>query len=185
MRPKNPQNHLDVLVVRLYFYVWVKPMPPALLANLDAIDLNKVLYDTATIEKVNPHRFEMRQLDAIVHEDKDVGLCVGYKDITEDEFWVRGHIPGRPLMPGVVMIEAAAQLASFYVLTALEDYASGKFVGFGGIDEVKFRGSVVPGDRLYLIAKLLESRPRRFVAAAQGIVNGQMVLQAKIVGMPM
>lgn len=159
-------------------------MPPALLADLNSLDLNKVLHDTEAIEKVNPHRFEMRQLDAIVHEDSEQGLCVGYKDITEEEFWIRGHIPGRPLMPGVIMIEACAQLASFYVLTALDDYASGKFVGFGGIDEVKFRGTVKPGDRLYLMVKLIEHRPRRFVAAAQGVVDGQMVMQAKIVGMP-
>lgn len=159
-------------------------MPPPFLLDFDSIDLNQVVFDAEAIERVNPQRFEMRQLDGIIFHDKQRCVCLGYKDVTENEFWVRGHIPGRPLMPGVLMIEAAAQLASFYI-SYLNEYPTGKFIGFGGVDEVKFRGTVTPGDRLYLVAQLLENRPRRFICATQGIVNGQMVLQAKITGMPL
>ena len=60
----------------------------------------------------------MEQLTAIVFDDVERGICVGYKDISPDEFWVRGHMPGMPLMPGVIMCEAAAQLCSYHVQTA-------------------------------------------------------------------
>jgi len=157
-------------------------MPPVLLLNLDEIDLNSVAYDTDAIENVNPHRFEMRQLDTIVHFDAEKDVILGYKDVGENEFWVRGHIPGRPLMPGVLMVEAAAQLASFFAkVVSCED----RFFGFGGIENVKFRGQVAPGQRLYLLGKFLEKRPRRFKMAAQGIVDNQLVFEGTIIGMPM
>jgi len=145
------------------------------------MDLNRIVFDVEAIEQVNPHRHEMRQLDAIVHFDKDSGTVVGYKDITDNEFWVRGHIPGRPIMPGVIMLEAAAQLASFSAkkVNRLEG-----FIVFSGLEDVKFRLQVLPGSRLYLLGKFLEVRRRRFKLAAQGVVEGQMVFHATILGMP-
>jgi len=157
-------------------------MPPLPLIDLGSIDLNRVLYDQEAIYKINPHRYEMVQLNGVVYQDAGQGLVVGYKDVTAMEFWVRGHIPGRPLMPGVIMIEAAAQLASFYVKILRQD--DDRFIGFGGIEETKFRGTVEPGCRLYMVEKLLENCPRRFRCAAQGFVNGQMVFETVIVGMP-
>jgi 3-hydroxyacyl-[acyl-carrier-protein] dehydratase len=157
-------------------------MPPPLLIDLDKIDLNQVIHNADAIEKINPHRFEMRQLDGIVYLDLEGGMAVGFKDVAEDEFWVRGHIPGRPLMPGVLMIEAAAQLSSFCVHKM--NLAQNRFFGFGGIEDVKFRAQVDPGSRLYLLTKFLEIRPRRFKMATQGIVNGQLAFQATIIGMP-
>ena len=156
-------------------------MPPPLLLDLEKIDLEQVIYDVDGIEKVNPHRYEMRMLDGIVHFDAEAGAAVGFKEITENEFWVRGHIPSRPLMPGVLMIEAAAQLASFCAIKITQEE---RFVGFGGIEDVKFRGQVVPTCRLYLLGKFTERRSRRFKFAAQGLVNGQLVFHATIIGMP-
>jgi len=157
-------------------------MPPPLLIDLDKIDLQKVIYDVREVEKVNPQRYEMRHLDGIIHLDVDAGLIVGFKDVKEDEFWVRGHIPDRPLFPGVLMIEAAAQLSSFGAKMASTET---RFIGFGGIEEVKFRAQVVPGQRLYLLGKFLEIRPRRFKMATQGVVNGQQAFEAVIIGMPL
>lgn len=158
-------------------------MPPPLLVDLTQLDLNRVEVDPAGIEKVNPHRFEMRLLDGVVHLDVPQGLIVGFHDAKPDAFWVRGHIPGRPLMPGVLMIEAAAQLASFCA-KAMNPHEK-RFLGFGGIEDVKFRAAVLPGQRLYLLGKFLENRPRRFKFAAQGIVEDQFAFQAVIIGMPM
>ncbi|MGN6546721.1 MAG: 3-hydroxyacyl-ACP dehydratase FabZ family protein, partial [Aureliella sp.] len=72
------------------------------------LNFDHVIADVAEIRKYNPQRFEMEQLTAIIYEDLEKHICVGYKDITFDEFWVRGHMPGYPLMPGVLMCEAAA-----------------------------------------------------------------------------
>ena len=156
-------------------------MPPQLLLDLDSMDLSQCVCDAEAIEKVNPHRYEMRQLDGIIWHNPADATVLGYKDITEDEFWVRGHIPGRPIMPGVIMIEAAAQLASFYIKHINQD---DRFIGFGGIEDVKFRGVVAPPARLYLMGRLVENRRRRFICEAQGVVDRQMVFQAKIIGMP-
>ncbi len=156
-------------------------MPPVLLLDLANIDLNHVIYGVEDIEKVNPHRYEMRLLDGIVHLDADAGTAVGFKEITEKAFWVRGHIPSRPLMPGVLMVEAAAQLASF---TAIKITREERFIGFGGIEDVKFRGQVIPTCRLYILGKFTERRPRRFKFAAQGLVDGQLVFHATVIGMP-
>ena len=156
-------------------------MPPPLLVDLSEMDLEKVIFDRSEIEKVNPQRHQMRQLDGIVFFDKNQGIIVGYKDVSLDEFWIPGHIPGRPIMPGVMMIEAAAQLVSF-AAKKLNDLD--RFIGFGGIDKAKFRGTVTPGCRLYLGGKLVENRPRRVTFDTQGIVEGQMVFEARIIGMP-
>jgi 3-hydroxyacyl-[acyl-carrier-protein] dehydratase len=157
-------------------------MPPKPLFDLDSLDPSNVVAGSEQIRQCNPQRHEMEHLDGILHLDLDDGVIVGFKDVREDEFWVRGHIPGRPLLPGVLMCEAAAQLCSFYYRQALE---LGKFLAFGGMQDVKFRGAVVPGDRLMLIARKVDIRPRRAVFSCQGFVDGQMVYEGTIVGMPM
>ena len=117
-------------------------------------DLNNIVSDINVIRQYNLQRFEMEQLTAIVYEDVENRICVGYKDLTEDEFWVRGHMPKMPLMPGVVMLEAAAQISAYFA--AKFDYLGAKTIGFGGLEDVRFRGPVVPGDRLILISLLVK-----------------------------
>ncbi len=155
-------------------------MPPALLIDLSKLDLNRVVFDRNAIAEVNPQSFEMSQLDGIIWYDREKLEAVGFKDITDHEFWVRGHIPGRPLMPGVIMIEAAAQLASFFMKRI---YGLTGFIGFSGIDQTQFRGTVVPGNRLYLLGHIKSIRSRQFSAEIQGVVNGQMVFNTVISGM--
>ena len=134
-------------------------MPPSLLFDLSQIDLNvKPVFDEEAIRKVNPQRFEMQQLDGVLWYDKEKLLILGYKDVTKDEFWVRGHIPGRPLMPGVIMVEAAAQLLSFFVKQVYQEEG---FIGFTGIDSTKFRSAVMPGQRLYLLGQITKFRKGR------------------------
>ena len=156
-------------------------MPPPLLFDLRKVDLERVAIPIEKIRKYNPHRYEMEQLTGVIHLDREAGQVVAFKDVREDEFWVRGHIPGRPLMPGVLMIEAAAQMCSLYYKLVQEDE---RFLGFGGIDGVKFRGQVVPGDRLILLGQVLEIRARRARFDTQGLVDGHMVFEARITGMP-
>lgn len=159
-------------------------MPPQLLFDLDSIDLDHVAYDAATIEACNPQRGAMRQLDGVCwgHHPTEVGLAaVGFKDCHADEFWVPGHIPGRPLMPGVLMIESAAQLAAFMIKLFREEPG---FLGFLGCDNVKFRGQVQPGQRLYILGKEIEyRRRRRFVCETQAVCEGEIVFEGTITGM--
>jgi 3-hydroxyacyl-[acyl-carrier-protein] dehydratase len=92
-------------------------------------------------------------------------------------------MPGMPLMPGVVMLEAVAQLSSFF--TQKHDLLGAEMVGFGGVDEVRFRGVVTPGDKLILMVQLLKvRRGRMIVAAFQGVVNNNLVLEGTLRGIP-
>lgn len=159
-------------------------MPPKLLVNLEEIDLSKVEVGIEGIRKANPQRHEMEQLSGIIRFSPEEGYIVGFKDVAKNEFWIRGHIPGRPIMPGVVMCEAAAQLCSYYYTHALPP-GEERFVGFGGMTDVKFRGTVHVGDRLVLIAKNVELKSRRAVFQTQGVVNGRLVFEAVIIGMPL
>jgi 3-hydroxyacyl-[acyl-carrier-protein] dehydratase len=110
-------------------------------------------------------------------------VIAGYKEITEAEFWVPGHMPGFPLMPGVVMCEAAAQLAAFYARKY--KLLGGDFVGFGGMDEIRFRGPVFPNCRLVLMARMKELRPgRRATFEFQGIVGDKIVFTGSMIGVP-
>lgn len=156
-------------------------MPPPLLFDLSQIDLTaQPLFDREAIGEVNPQRFEMQQLDGILWYDKEKFLILGYKDVTGSEFWVRGHIPGRPLMPAVIMIEAAAQLLSFFVKGI---YEVGAFIGFAGIDSTKFRAVVEPGQRLYLLGHLTRFKKRKYTASIQGVVAGTMVFETVVSGL--
>lgn len=158
-------------------------MPPVVHFDVTQVDCSKVVADKAAIHKHNPQRFEMEQLDAIVLIDKENHLIVGYKDVRDDEFWVRGHMPGYPLLPGVLMCEAAAQLCSFY--TSEFGLMPGDFIGFGGLENVRFRGSVHPGDRLILVGKATKLHRRQSIYNVQGFVGSTMVFHADVLGVPL
>jgi 3-hydroxyacyl-[acyl-carrier-protein] dehydratase len=154
-------------------------MPPQTLYDLSQIDLNKILYDLDAIREVNPQRGDMEHINAIVHVDGPKGEIIGYKDVREDEFWVAGHIPGRPLLPGVIMIEAAAQVAAFFTSKVV---GWPGFIGFGGATDIRFRKAVTPGCRLHIVVLKTEQRHRRIVCKAQGLVDGALVFEATIIG---
>ena len=154
-----------------------------LIIDLSTIDFNTVIADIHEIRRRNPQRFEMEQLTAVVFEDVSRHICVGYKDVTLDEFWVRGHMPNVPLMPGVVMLEAAAQMCSYYVQR--HDLLSTPMVGFGGLEDVRFRDPVIPGSRLILLSQLIKARRgRMLVSRFQGIVGDSIVVEGILKGVP-
>ena len=153
--------------------------PPIL--DLATINMDEVAVSKEEILKLNPQRDEFEQLDRLISIDLELGLAVRIKKQSPEEFWTRGHIPGRPIMPGVLMIEMAAQLSSIIFHLKL-DPAGEKFFGFGGVNNVKFRGSVEPGCDLLMIAKAKKVSSRIAVFESQGFVEGKMVFEGDITG---
>jgi 3-hydroxyacyl-[acyl-carrier-protein] dehydratase len=155
-----------------------------LIVDFSQVDFGNVVADIAEIRRHNPQRFEMEQLTAIVYEDIARHVCGGYKDVTHDEFWTRGHMPGMPLMPGVIMCEAAAQMCAYFAHKY--DLLGTKMVGFGGMEEVRFREPVIPGDRLLIACEMTKvRRGRMIVCRFQGMVRDTIVVDGIIKGVPL
>ena len=150
-----------------------------LILDFSEYDLNHVVADVEEIRRHNPQRFEMEQLTAICYENLETNICVGYKDLAPDEFWARGHMPGMPLMPGVIMCEAAAQLASYF--THRFKLMEG-IVGFGGLEDVRFRGVVRPGDRFVIVSRLLKLRRSIMTCEFQCFVGHNLVCEGVLKG---
>lgn len=154
-----------------------------LILDFHEFDLGRVLADRDAIRAINPQRGPIEQLTAIVFEDIERGICVGYKDVADDEFWVGGHMPGLPLMPGVMMCEAAAQLCSYHVQKY--NMLQTEMIGFGGLDNVRFRGVVVPGDRMVVVAQKVQLRPKRIMRCRfQCFVKETLVCEGELTGIP-
>jgi 3-hydroxyacyl-[acyl-carrier-protein] dehydratase len=143
-------------------------------------DLNHVLAGVEEIRRFNPQRHEMEQLTAVVFEDLERLICVGYKDLSPEEFWVRGHMPGMPLMPGVIMCEVAAQLASYFALK--NRLMDAEMVGFGGLKEVRFRGMVQTGERFVIVERALKLRSSLITCEFQCLVRDSLVCQGTLMG---
>jgi 3-hydroxyacyl-[acyl-carrier-protein] dehydratase len=156
-------------------------MPVELLVDLSGIDLTRFEFGIDEIRAVNPHRHEFEMLDGIVRFSREPLSAIGVKRVRGDQWWCRGHLPGHPIFPGVLMVEAGAQAASFCFHKEFGKL-EGKFFGFGGIEEVRFRGSVHPGDDFVVAVRAEVCRWRRAIFNMQGFVGSRLVCEAKIIG---
>ena len=156
-----------------------------LIVDLASIDCSNIVADIDEIRRHIPQRDAMEQLTAIVYDDPEAMICVGYRDLSEKgEFWYSGHMPGLPLMPGVMMCELAAQVCSFH--SHYHNLLGCEVMGFGGMDNVRFRGIVRPGDRLTVACQITNKRRGRMLAARfQGFVEELMVCEGEIRGVPL
>jgi 3-hydroxyacyl-[acyl-carrier-protein] dehydratase len=136
---------------------------------------------TLTIEQIQavlPHRYPFLLVDRII-EYVPTQKAVGIKNVTINEPFFQGHFPGRPLMPGVLIVEAMAQVGGV-VLTQLEGMA-GKLFVFAGIDKVRFRRPVTPGDQLVMVVELLALKQRRYAKMqARAEVDGKVAAEGEL-----
>jgi 3-hydroxyacyl-[acyl-carrier-protein] dehydratase len=147
------------------------------------LDFSRPMATLEEIRKYNPQRFEMEQLSAVVYVDEKQYLSVGYKDTTPSDFWVKGHFPQLAIMPGVVQLEAIAQLCSF--VTQKYDLLGAEVVGFGGLEDVRFRDVVFPGERFVVMSKLGKvRRGRMIICEFQGVVGDRLCIEGTLKGVP-
>jgi 3-hydroxyacyl-[acyl-carrier-protein] dehydratase len=153
------------------------PTPLETDASTNAIASNKAVLSLEEIQKLLPHRYPFALVDRII--DYEPGkYAVGIKNVTFNEPHFQGHFPGRPIMPGVLIVEAMAQVGGI-VLTQMADLQGGLFM-FAGIDGVRFRRPVVPGDQLIMTVELISVKRRRFgKMRGRAEVDGQLAAEGE------
>lgn len=129
------------------------------------------------IKKIIPHRDPFLLIDRI-SDLVPLESAIGYKDVTGHEDFFKGHFPGQPVMPGVLVLEAMAQVGAVIVLA--HDKYKGKLVYFTGADKVKFRKKVLPTDTLKIVCNVIKLRGSFGVGKAEAYVDGELVCEATI-----
>lgn len=137
-----------------------------------------VIFDNVAIQKILPHRYPFLFIDNVTEFEPGKRI-VGIKNVTFNEQFFIGHFPGRPIMPGVLIIEAMAQTGGILLLKDGSDFEN-KLVFFMSIDNVKFRKSVVPGDQLVMELTMLKARRNTFKMGGKAFVKGELVCEAEM-----
>ena len=158
-------------------------MPISPLVDLATLDLSRTVFTREDMQKVLKQRGRFSIVDGILHLDPSGDeFVVGYIDVHADAWWAEDHIPGRPIFPGMLMVEASAQLGSFDFFERRSD-AAVKFIGFSRIGNTRFRETVEPECRLFLVGHALRVRMGMFSYRFQGLVDGKIVFETEVTGM--
>lgn len=136
------------------------------------------IFDLQDILKSLPHRYPFLLVDRIIEFEADRRI-VGLKNVTINEPYFQGHFPGVPIMPGVLILEAMAQVGGFLVFETLPNRQQ-KLVFFSGVDKAKFRRPVLPGDQLRIEMEVVRVKSRIGKLRGQAYVEGQLACQAEI-----
>ena len=137
-----------------------------------------MLMDVNEIQRIIPHRYPFLLVDAITELEPGKRI-VGIKNVTINEPFFQGHFPGAPVMPGVLIIEAMAQVGAVLVLKDIPDREK-KLLYFAGIDQVRFRQPVIPGNQLRLVVEILKLRPRYGKLKGEAFVGDTLVAEAEV-----
>jgi len=138
--------------------------------------------DTRAIMAMLPHRYPMLLVDRVIALEPDVSIrCI--KAVTMNEPYFQGHFPGRPIMPGVLVVEALAQAAGVLAIESMSLQGSGKLVYFMAIEEAKFRKPIEPGCLLKLDVNFLQRRATVCKFAGRALVEDQLVAEARFTAM--
>ncbi|MCY6372104.1 3-hydroxyacyl-ACP dehydratase FabZ [Clostridium ganghwense] len=129
------------------------------------------------IQEILPHRYPFLLVDKI-EEIEEGTKAVGYKNVTMNEYFFQGHFPQEPVMPGVLIVEALAQVGAVALLSKEE--FKGKIAYFGGINKAKFRRKVVPGDVLRLEVEIIKMKGPAGIGKGIATVNGEKACEAEI-----
>lgn len=140
------------------------------------------MIDIQEIQKILPHAYPFLLVDRIVEIETGKRI-VGIKNVTYNEPFFPGHFPGRPIMPGVLIIEAMAQTAGVLALRSLPEEDRKKPVYFLGIDNVRFRKVVIPGDQLRLELEITKHRQAIWGFKGKALVDGKLVTEAELLAM--
>lgn len=152
------------------------------LVDLSSLDLSEDVLPEDEIRAVLPHRHEFQLIDGVCHLDLEEGVVVAYKVWDENPWWGRGHIPGRPLMPGVLLAEGAAQAATI-LMKKTEGWGVDQFIGLGGLEGVRFRGQVVPSSTVHFVSRRGRRSGNRLARyPAQAYCGGKMVMDMELIG---
>ena len=157
-------------------------MPAASLIDFDSVDLSNVVATREDLALYLKQRGRFAMLDGVLHEDVPGNLVVGYADIRADAWWASDHIPGRPIFPGALMIESAAQLATYDFVRNRNLVEPDAFLGFGGLGKTRFRGEVTPPSRMVFAACMRRARKTMFTYELQGFVDGRLVFESEVMG---
>ena len=137
----------------------------------------RVIYDSVQIQKILPHRYPFLLVDKIV-ELEDNKRIVGIKNVSINEEFFQGHFPGRPVMPGVLVLEALAQTAAILAKVSADGVNPEKTVFLVGADEVRWKKMVLPGDRIELVVESLKKRRPLWMMKGQAVVDGRVAALA-------
>lgn len=137
-----------------------------------------MIYNSNEIQKILPHRYPFVLVDRITEMDVETNTITGIKCVTVNEPFFQGHFPTEHVMPGVLIVEALAQVGAVLLLGKEEH--RGKIAYFAGIKNCKFRRKVIPGDQLTLKLELTRSRENFGVAKAMALVNGDVACEAEL-----
>ncbi len=147
-----------------------------------AINNRGVAFDTARVMEMIPHRYPFLMVDRVVDVIANES-ATGIKNVTINEPYFQGHFPSRPVMPGVLIVEAMAQSAAVLVVHSLGAETEGKLVYFMSIDDARFRKPVVPGDRLEIHVFKRQSRANVWKLGSEVRVDGTLVAEATFAAM--